>query len=183
MVPTLVRTLGVKGHRPIVGTRDNKDVIFAFASMNLANGRLTSRLLSSEARDRRRNGSHKTRRMQQGFARHLEDVARAYPAVQHRRVVLTIDNAPWHRGKPIADVLARHPHLTLYRLPSYSPNLNTIERLWKLLRHRATHNRLFEKLGEMRQALRAALGYFQTARHRILSMIMSPRRRAKLPTA
>ncbi len=183
MVPTLVRTLGVKGHRPIVGTHDNKDVIFAFASMNLVNGRLTSRLLTSKTRDRRRNGSHKTRRMQQGFARHLQDVARAYPATKYDRVVLTIDNAPWHRGKPISDVLARHPHLTLYRLPSYSPSLNTIERLWKVLRRRATHNRLFEEVKEMRHALRAGIGHLQAARHRILSLIQSPRRRARSSAA
>jgi transposase len=183
MVPTLVRTLGMKGHRPIVGTRDNKDVIFAFASMNVVGGRLTSRLLTSTTLDRRRNGSHKTRRMQQGFARHLEDVARAYPAPKYRRVVLTIDNAPWHRGKPITDVLARHPHLELYRLPSYSPNLNLIERFWKLLRRRATHNRLFDWVADMRRALRAAISYFQTARRRVLSLILSPRRRAKVPAA
>jgi hypothetical protein len=27
MVPTLTATLGVKGHRPVVGTRDCKDVL------------------------------------------------------------------------------------------------------------------------------------------------------------
>jgi hypothetical protein len=183
MVPTLVRTLGLKGHRPVVGTRDNKDVVFAFASMNLVSGRLTSRLLVSKTRDRRRNGSHKTRRMQEGFARHLRDVARAYPATKHKRVVLTIDNAPWHRGKPVTDVLARHPHLTLYCLPSYSPNLNTIERLWKVLRHRATHNRLFEQVSDMCHSLRAAIGRFQAVPRRILSLILSPRRRAKSPAA
>ena len=27
MVPTLAASLGVKGHRPLVGTRDNKDLL------------------------------------------------------------------------------------------------------------------------------------------------------------
>ena len=183
MVPTLVRTLGVKGHRPVVGTRDNKDVVFAFASMNVVTGRLTSRLLTSEARIRCRHGAHKTRRLQHGFARHLDEVARAYPATQHRRVVLTIDNAPWHRGKPITDALARNPHLELYRLPSYSPNLNDIERFWKILRRRATHNRLFDHVTEMCGALRASIRYFQTTPRRILSLVLSDRKRAKLPAA
>src|SRR6202012_1019173 len=95
--------------------------------------------------------------------------------------VLRTNSAPWDRGKPVSDVLARNPHLELYRLPSYSPNLNTIERLWKGLRRRATHNRLFEQVTEMRHALRTAIGYFQAARHRILSLIRSPRRRARSP--
>lgn len=32
MVPTLCRTLGVKGHRPVVGTRDDKDLLHVLAS-------------------------------------------------------------------------------------------------------------------------------------------------------
>lgn len=32
MVPTLGATLGVKGHRPTAGTRDCKDLLYAFAS-------------------------------------------------------------------------------------------------------------------------------------------------------
>ena len=66
-------------------------------------------------------GKSKTRRMQVAFAAHLRHVARIYPAERHERVVLIIDNAPWHRGKPIDEALADHPHLEFYRLPSYSP--------------------------------------------------------------
>jgi hypothetical protein len=34
MVPTLCRTLGVKGHRPVVGTRDCKHLVYVFAVVN-----------------------------------------------------------------------------------------------------------------------------------------------------
>jgi hypothetical protein len=179
MVPTLVRTLGLKGQRPIVGTTDNKDVAYAFASLDVTGGRLITRLLPSTQRQRRREGSHKTRRLQAMFARHLRDVGRTYPAARFPRVVLTIDNAPWHRGEPIRAALRDHPNLELYRLPSYSPQLNVIERLWKLLRRRATHNRLFEALPAMCAALRDSLRYYQVMKGRILSMIRSPRRRSK----
>jgi transposase len=53
-------------------------------------------------------------------------------------VVLTIDNAPWHRGPLIGEALKENPRLELYRLPSYSPRLNLSERFWKRLRRRAT---------------------------------------------
>ena len=33
MVPTLCRTLGVKGHRRAVGTRDCKDLLYVFAAV------------------------------------------------------------------------------------------------------------------------------------------------------
>ena len=109
--------------------------------------------------------------MQEAFAAHLRHVARLYPADRHERVVLIIDNAPWHRGRPIDEALAECPHLEFYRLPSYSPHLNVIERFWKRLRRRATHNRLFEGLGDLKRSLRASLCYFQTVRGRIKSLV------------
>jgi hypothetical protein len=185
LVPTLHTTLGVKGHRPVVGTWDNKDLVYSFAALNVVTGHLTTRLGESAATAKRRTGLSKTARLQQAFAGHLRDLVRAYPATLGKPVVMTIDNAPWHRGGKIAEVLAAHPHLPLYRLPSYSPQLNVIERLWRVLRRRATHNRLFVSMRELRTALRASFCYFQTMRHKILSLIHSPRKRkeAKLTGA
>jgi transposase len=171
MVPTLGPTLGVKGHRPVVGTRDCKDLLYAFGVINTVTGRLHTNTLESPARAKAKTGRSKTRRMQEAFAVHLRHVARLYPAQDHPRVVLIIDNAPWHRGGPIPAALADHPHLELYRLPSYSPQLNVIERFWKLLRRRATHNRLFECLTDLKQSLRASLCYFQTVRQRLRRLI------------
>jgi transposase len=170
MVPTLGPTLGVKGHRPLVGTRDCKDLLYVFASVNVVNATLTTNTLAAPAR-RPKGGPSKTRRLQEAFAAHLRHVGRQYPATTHRRVVLVIDNAPWHTGAPVARALAAHPHLELYRLPSYSPQLNVIERFGKLLRRRATHNRLFETLGDLRVSLRNSLSYFHTVRRRIETLI------------
>jgi transposase len=64
-----------------------------------------------------------------------------------------------------------NPHLEFKRLPSYSPHLNPIERFWKKLRRRATHNRLFDALADLKTSLRASLGYFQTVRHTVKSII------------
>jgi transposase len=171
MVPTLCRTLGVKGHRPVVGTRDCKDLLYVLAVVNVVTGVLHANTLESPARAKQKTGKSKTRRMQEAFAAHLRHVARLYPAEEHKRVVLIIDNAPWHRGKPIEEALAEHPHLEFYRLPSYSPQLNVIERFWKLLRRRATHNRYFDGLADLKQSIRASLSYFQTVRGRIRTLI------------
>jgi transposase len=85
--------------------------------------------------------------------------------------VLLIDNAPWHRGKVIADALADNPHLEFYRLPSYSPHLNVIERFWRVLRRRATHNRLFDRLADLKRSVRNSLCYFQTVRGRVRRLV------------
>jgi transposase len=171
MVPTLGATLGVKGHRPMVGTRDCKDLLYVLAVLNVVMAAVHANLVESPARAKQATGKGKTRRMQEAFAAHLRHVGRLYPADGHQRAVLIIDNAPWHRGGPIDEALAEHPHLEFCRLPSYSPHLNVIERFWKVLRRRASQNRLFEGLGDLRRSLRASLCYFQTVRGRIKSLV------------
>ncbi len=145
--------------------------------MNAVTGQLTTRLLESPSKATARTARSKTARLQQAFLAHLHDIARAYPATLGKPVILTIDNAPWHQATGLTQVLAAHPQLQLYRLPSYSPQRNLIERLWRVLRRRATHNRLFLTMRELRTALRASLRYFSTMRHKVLSLIHSPRKR------
>jgi transposase len=171
MVPTLGATLGVKGHRPMVGTRDCKDLLYVLAVVKVVTGVLHANTLESPARAKQTTGRSKTRRMQQAFAAHLRHVGRLYPAEEHKRVVLIIDNAPWHRGQTIDEALAENPHLEFYRLPSYSPHLNVIERFWRVLRRRATHNRLFDHLADLKRSIRNSLCYFQTVRGRVRSLI------------
>ena len=179
MVPTLAATLGVKGHRPTVGARDCKDLLYVFAVVNLVTAVVHANTLESPQNAKKKTGLSKTRRMQEGFAAHLRHVARVYPATANRRVVLVIDNAPWHRGKPIDGAMQDNPHLELKRLPSYSPQLNPVERFWKKLRRRATHNRLFDTLGDLKTSLRASLSYFQTVRQKVKSIIEGrPKRKA-----
>ena len=178
MVPTLSATLGVKGHRPLVGTRDCKDVLYVFAVLNLISGVLHTNTLESLQAANRKSGESKTRRMQRAFADHLRHVGRMYPQEQFSRVVLLIDNAPWHRGQPINEALAENPHLTFKPLPSYSPQLNPIERFWKVLRRRATHNRLFDTIADLKKSVRASVSYFQTVRQRMLTLMNGRRKKS-----
>jgi transposase len=177
MVPTLAATLGVKGHRPLVGTRDCKDLLYTFAAVNLTAATLHTNTLESPARAKRTTGLSKTRRMQIAFASHLRHIGRAYPAGRYPEIVIVIDNAPWHRGRLIDAALADNPHLRFYRLPSYSPKLNPIERFWKKLRRRATHNRLFDTLADLKASIRASLSYFQTVRKKVKSLIVGTAKR------
>ena len=179
LTPTLWATLGVKGQRPMVGTWDNKDLVYCYAALNVTSGKLTTRLLEQAARIKQQTGQSKTRRLQVAFAAHVHDMARAYPAESYPEVVIIIDNAPWHQGPIVEEAMAAHPHLKFYRLPSYSPQLNPIERFWRILRRRATHNRLFTTRSELRQTLRHNLCYYQSMRQKVLSLLESKRKKAK----
>lgn len=179
MVPTLAATLGVKGHRPTVGTRDCKDVRYVFAVLNLLSGAVHANTLESLQKKNRKTQESKTRRMQRAFADHLRHVGRMYPETEFKRVVLTIDNAPWHRGPLIDEAMRENPHLEFYRMPSYSPQLNVIERFWKKLRRRATHNRLFDEIADLKSSVRNSLRYFQTVRSKLLTLINGRSKKTK----
>jgi transposase len=53
------------------------------------------------------------------------------------RFVLYVDSARYYGSTVVKDWLRRHPEVELEPLPTYSPNLTLIERLWKFLRMRA----------------------------------------------
>jgi hypothetical protein len=142
-------------------------------------GQLTTRLLEQPARSKAKTGHSKQQRLQTAFVAPLRAMARAYPASTVPEVVITMDNAPWHRGAGVEQVLAAHPHLRFYRLPSYSPQRNVIERFWRVWRRRATHNRLLASMAALRATLRHNLWYFQTMQQKVLSLIESPRKAKK----
>jgi transposase len=50
-----------------------------------------------------------------------------------RPITLVLDNARYQRCE-LVQALARSLHIELLFLPSYSPNLNLIERLWKFIK-------------------------------------------------
>ena len=70
-------------------------------------------------------------------ARHLCQVLEAIP---DRLILLLWDQAPWHRGTTIRQLLQGHPRLELMRFPVASPELNPQERVWKAAREEVSHN-------------------------------------------
>jgi len=51
-----------------------------------------------------------------------------------------LDQARYHTCKEVKDWLLLHPRIRLHYLPSYSPNLNAIEPLWKIMHEHTTNN-------------------------------------------
>lgn len=71
-----------------------------------------------------------------------------------RRMVVVLDNARYHHAQCLGDFLwRRRGRLRLDYLPPYSPDLNPIERVWKLLRRLRTHNQYFETLDDLMAAV------------------------------
>ena len=67
-----------------------------------------------------------------------------------KRMVIVLDNARYHHAILLAPLLRQYRKvLSLLFLPPCSPQLAPIERVWKLARRMATHNRFFATLGEL----------------------------------
>jgi transposase len=70
------------------------------------------------------------------------------------KIYLILDNAKWHRAKDLKDLFASNQdRLIRIFLPSYSPELNPVERVWRITRRQVTHNRYFPSVKELRIAL------------------------------
>jgi len=81
-----------------------------------------------------------------------------------RRMIVVLDNARYHHARLLADFLRSNArHLTLLFLPPYSPQLAPIERVWKLTRRLATHNRYFATLPEVLKAVSACFDRWRKA--------------------
>jgi transposase len=71
-----------------------------------------------------------------------------------RRMIVVLDNARYHHAVLLAPFLHQHAaDLRPLFLPPYSPQLASIERVWKLTRRLATHNRYFATLSEVLDAV------------------------------
>jgi transposase len=59
-------------------------------------------------------------------------------------IYLILDNARYYRAKKVAEFARDHPRIVLKFLPSYSPNLNLIERLWLFFQKKILYNRYYQ---------------------------------------
>lgn len=85
----------------------------------------------------------------------LEVLEKKYPLAATIFVIL--DNAKYHYSKKVLEFLEKSK-IQLVFLPSYSPNLNLIERLWKFFKKKVLYNAYYEKLDDFRQA---CINFFQ----------------------
>jgi transposase len=71
-------------------------------------------------------------------------------------ITLVLDNARYQRNA-IVQALASQLGITLMFLPSYSPNLNLIERLWKFVKRRGLYGRYHATFADFQAAIEEVL--------------------------
>ena len=82
------------------------------------------------------------------------------------------DGAKYHTSRSTRQFFAAHEaRLTVCQLPSYSPDYNPIEFLWKKMKRRATHNQYFPDFQDLVSAVDEALAYFASQVAEIKSLM------------
>jgi transposase len=77
---------------------------------------------------------------------------------KRRKMVILLDNARYHHARILRDWLwKRRKIVQLLFLPPYSPQLNPIERIWKLTRRLCTHNKYFQTLDDLIRTIESQL--------------------------
>lgn len=66
-------------------------------------------------------------------------------------IYVILDNARYYRSELVRDFVEKNKRIRLMFLPSYSPNLNVIERLWKFFKKKVIYNSYYEKFALFRK--------------------------------
>jgi transposase len=81
------------------------------------------------------------------------------------------DGAKYHTSKSTRQFFATHQaRLTVYQLPSYSPDYNPIEYLWRNVKKEATHNKYFQAFEHLVQSVDLTLAAFTERAQDVLNL-------------
>jgi transposase len=72
----------------------------------------------------------------------------------YKTLHIICDNGRANKNKALESYLSQTPKIKIHYLPAYSPNLNIIERLWKIMRERVSYNKYHATFAEFSTAVR-----------------------------
>lgn len=153
-----------RGQQRKVATPGQNVKRYGFGAVNFMTGQVTHHI------GERKNSDNFIQLVEQIVATYCPGAVWAGP-----KVVLVIDNYIIHRSKKTAAALDKYAdRLEVMALPTYSPKLNLIERLWKHLRRKVTHNHLFDDITDLVTAVQKFLTDLDSHRTEVLSVIGNP---------
>jgi transposase len=84
------------------------------------------------------------------MSEHFSVLRAHYPNAPKIHIIL--DQGPYNKSKETREAAENH-NIVLHFLPPYSPNLNPIERLWKIMNEHVRNNRFFKSAADFRAAI------------------------------
>jgi len=133
---SLTRTWAPRGKQPRVLSASTREKIGFFGAVSLATGQLVTQTAPTFNAET--------------FQHFLSYLIR----FTQRPILLVLDNARYHRARDLNPFFTKYQaHLQRAFLPPYSPELNPIERVWRITRRKVTHNRYFSSIENLEETL------------------------------
>ena len=87
----------------------------------------------------------------------------AHPVPEGKRYALVMDNAPWYKKtmrlvetEQLPEYEDIRKSVMFIKLPPYSPDMNPIEQVWRIMRRENTHNVFFASLSSLESTVDSA---------------------------
>lgn len=161
LLPGIMRCWTLQGVQRKVPTPGVNQKRYGFGAVNYVSGQTIHRI------EERKNSV--------GFCAFIEQFMQTVtqaPDYHGQKIVVVVDNFIIHRSHKTQEFLEKYANqLLLFMLPTYSPWLNLIERLWKHLRRKVTHNHLFTSIAELVKAVCSFLETLNATPQLTLSVI------------
>ena len=154
---TLSYTWAKKGKQPVSKTCGIRKSYKVFGLIEYFSGRFFFK-------------GHEGRLNSDSYAGFLKEVMKK----TRKHLILVHDRAPYHKSRAMKDFYKKHENrLTVFRLPSYSPDYNPIEQLWKKIKEKETHLHYFPTFESLVKRVSDGLLRFQNfMQHEILSLFV-----------
>ena len=151
---TLSYTWARKGQQPTIETSGKRKGYKVFGLIDYFTGRFFYK-----CQEERLNSAT--------YIDYLEGILRQ----TRKHIVLVQDGAPYHTSAATRAFFEAHKdRLTVYNLPSYSPDYNPIEMLWKKVKEMGTHLHYFPTFQDLKEKVEETLLQFKSAKQEVLSL-------------
>lgn len=164
---SLTYTWAKRGQQPVVKTSGTRRGYKVFGLIDYFSGRFFCK------------GHEKGRLNSESYEAFLTEVL----SMTRKHIILIQDGAPYHTSKAMKLFFEKKSYrLTVYNLPSYSPDYNPIEKLWKKIKEKEIHLHYFPTFDSLKDKVEEALLHFKDLQHEVLSLFGFYRKQAEVST-
>jgi transposase len=151
---SLTYTWAKKGQQPVVKTSGSRKGYKVFGLIDYFSGRFFCK-------------GHEGRFNSETYATFLTEVL----SKTRKHIILIQDGAKYHTSKAMRLFFEDKSHrLTVFNLPSYSPDYNPIEKLWKKIKEKEIHLHYFPTFESLKNKVEEAIVNFKNLKSEILSL-------------
>jgi len=152
---SLTYTWAKRGHQPVVKTSGKRKGYKVFGLIDYFSGRFFCK------------GHDEGRLNSQAYEAFLTEVL----SKTRKHIILIQDGARYHTSKAMKKFFETKAYrITVYNLPSYSPDYNPIEKLWKKIKEKEIHLHHFPTFDSLKDKVEEALLHFKDLKNEVLAL-------------